>query len=156
MGDPQPAFGMPRILERLLEHRYPNKSFEVINAAVTAINSHVVLEMAHDLQSLDADAWVVYMGNNEVNGPYGSGSVFAARRPSRFAIRANLSFQRSRLGQAMASLLQRGGGEGVPAHWGGMEMFLEQQVRASDPDLERVYGNFRSNVESLIRYHRGH
>ena len=34
-GDPKPAFGMPQLLEVLLEGRFPGHDFEVINAAAT-------------------------------------------------------------------------------------------------------------------------
>ena len=35
-GDPQPEFGLCRVLEALLEGRYPEQHFEVINTAMTA------------------------------------------------------------------------------------------------------------------------
>ena len=38
MGDPEPAYGVARVLQLLLEARFPDHKFEVINAAVTAIN----------------------------------------------------------------------------------------------------------------------
>ena len=150
MGDPQPAFGLSRVLERLLENRHPNERFEVINAAVTAINSHVVLPIARDCVDLDADLWVLYMGNNEVNGPYGSGSVFGSHRPSLGTIRANLKFQNTRVGQWM-STFGRGGDASVPKSWGGLEMFLEQQVPLDAPDLQRVYTNYQENLKDIIR-----
>ena len=149
MGDPQPAFGLSRVLQRLLEDRYPTERFEVVNAAVTAINSHVVLPIARDCVDLDADLWVLYMGNNEVNGPYGSGSVFGSRRPSLGTIRANLAYQKTRLGQWMASF-GSGGDASVPKNWGGLEMFLEQQVPWDDPDLQRVYANFQANLQDIV------
>ena len=48
MGDPEPAFGFARILEVLLREALPGKKIEIINAAVTAINSHVIREIAKD------------------------------------------------------------------------------------------------------------
>ena len=76
MGDPDPTYGLPRMLERMLQEKHPDRKIEVINAAVTAINSHVVLEIARDCLALNPDLFVVYMGNNEVNGPYGAAAVF--------------------------------------------------------------------------------
>src|SRR5262249_10565833 len=40
MGDPEPSYGFARQLERMLQMRHPEKKFEVINVAMTAINSH--------------------------------------------------------------------------------------------------------------------
>src|ERR1039458_8031004 len=34
-GDPQPRFGLPRMLQAMLELRHPDKKFEVVNAAMT-------------------------------------------------------------------------------------------------------------------------
>src|SRR5262245_58957452 len=42
LGDPEPGFGMPRFLEALLEDRLPDRHVEVVNAAVTALNSHAI------------------------------------------------------------------------------------------------------------------
>jgi hypothetical protein len=47
-GDPQPRFGLPRMLGAMLGLRHPDKKFEVVNAAMTGINSHVILPLARD------------------------------------------------------------------------------------------------------------
>jgi hypothetical protein len=73
LGDPQPRFGVPRMLEAMLELRYPGTHFEVVNAAIVAINSNVILPIARDCAGAGADIWVIYMGNNEVVGPFGAG-----------------------------------------------------------------------------------
>ena len=49
MGDPEPAFSLARVLEVLLRQAYPRQRFEVVNAAVTAINSHLVRDIAAEL-----------------------------------------------------------------------------------------------------------
>src|SRR5271166_2342651 len=46
MGDPEPAYGFARQLQRLLQARHPANRIEVINAAMTAINTHVICEIA--------------------------------------------------------------------------------------------------------------
>ena len=74
LGDPEPAFGFGRYLEVLLRDRYPDKQFEVVSAAMTAINSHSLLPIARDCVQQDGDLWVIYMGNNEVVGPFGAGT----------------------------------------------------------------------------------
>ncbi|HUF62154.1 MAG TPA: tetratricopeptide repeat protein [Verrucomicrobiales bacterium] len=148
MGDPEPAFGFPRILETLLQARFPDRPVEVINTAMTAINSHVVLEIARDCEALEADFWVVYLGNNEVHGPFGCGTVFGAQTPPRWVIRGNVALKRTRTGQLLQSVFEKVPGK-APASWGGMEMFLEQRVAADDPRLDRVYAHLRRNVEEI-------
>ena len=64
------------MLQAMLELRYPGTHFEVVNAAIVAINSNVILPIARDCAAASADIWVIYMGNNEVVGPFGAGTVF--------------------------------------------------------------------------------
>ena len=82
MGTPDPAFSFGRILAVMLREQYPDVQFEVVNGAMTAINSHVAVEIARDCAAREPDLFVVYMGNNEVIGPYGPGTVFQQWSPS--------------------------------------------------------------------------
>ena len=150
MGDPEPAYGLPRLLEVLLKSRFPGYDFEVINAAVTAINSHVVLPIARELRHLDADAWVVYTGNNEVHGPFGPGTIFGGSETPLWAIRAVLALQRTKIGQLFASWETRVTDSSRPKTWGGMKMFLEHQIPHDHPGLERVYANYRENLRDIL------
>ena len=81
-GVPDPSFSFGRILEVMLGQRYPDVKFEVVNAAMAAINSHVVLDIARDCATHEPDLFVVYMGNNEVIGPYGPGTFSRSGRPA--------------------------------------------------------------------------
>lgn len=150
-GDPKPAFGLPRVLDAMLSLRYPSTDFEVVNVAITAINSHVIREIASDSARADGDIWVVYMGNNEVVGPYGSGTVFGPQTPPLSFIRASLALRTLRTGQLIEAIHARLNPppEGEES-WGGMQMFLNQQVPADDPRMTRVYEYFQSNLEDII------
>jgi len=151
MGDPAPAFAFWRILEVLLRDRYPDRRFEVINTAFTAINSHVILPIARDCQALEGDFWLVYMGNNEVIGPYGTGTVFGKQAPPQGLIRASLAAKATRLGQCLDALLQTvGRSRGAAQGWGGMSMFLDQHVRLDDPRMATLDRHFRDNLNDLI------
>jgi tetratricopeptide (TPR) repeat protein len=151
-GEPHPDFGPARMLEALLAQRYPDTHFEVVNTAMTAINSHAILPIARDCAKADADIWVVYMGNNEVVGPFGAGTVFGPQTPPLALIRASLAAKSTRTGQLVDSLLTRP----RPARaddsiWGGLAMFLGQQVRAAEPRLQGVYDHFARNLANLLR-----
>lgn len=147
-GVPDGAYSFSRMLKVMLEERYPSVEFEVFNAGMTAINSHGVVQIMRDLQGCDADVFVVYLGNNEVVGPYGAGTVFSPLKSNLSVIRAGIALRRYRLGQLISSF---GGGRGDQNldHWRGMEMYLEHQVSAGDPRLETVYGHFRKNLEDI-------
>jgi len=147
MGDPAPEFGFTRQLEQLLQARHPDRTIEVINVAMTAINSHVMREIARDCAGLGGDCWVVYAGNNEVVGPYGAGTVFGRQAPPMIIVRLALLLKRTCLGQWISGL---GRQPNLSGHWEGMELFLNQQVPSGDPRLERVYKNFKANLEAVI------
>ena len=156
-GEPQPAFGFPRMLQTLLQLRYPGTRFEVVNAAMTAINSHAILPIAHDCASAGGDIWVVYMGNNEVVGPFGAGTIFGRKIPPLPIIRGSLALEATRSGQLLDSLLgslKRTGEQSD--EWKGMQMFLDQQVKADAPSMQRVYRNFERNLEDIIEVGSSH
>ncbi len=152
-GDPQPQFGLTRLLEAMLELRHPGVKFEVVNAAMTAINSHAILPIARDCAQAGGDVWVLYMGNNEVVGPFGAGTVFGPRAPPRSLVRASLAVKTTRTGQLLDSLLDSVGSRPTSdkGEWEGMKMFLQQTLRATDPAMERVYRNFQGNLADIIR-----
>ena len=58
----------------MLKEAQPSREIEVINTAMTAINSHVVYEVARSIPQDSIDFAIVLMGNNEVIGPYGPGT----------------------------------------------------------------------------------
>jgi Flp pilus assembly protein TadD len=150
-GDPSPAFGLPRLLEVLLRNRYPGVHFEVVNAAMTAINSNVILPIAKDCAHGDGDVWVLYMANNEVVGPYGGGTVFGPQVPSVASIRASIWFKATKTGQLLASLGEalRKKKSGQPSNV-SLELFLDQKIRHDDPRMEKVYAHFSRNLADIL------
>ena len=151
-GTPSDQYGFARILGVLLEERFPGTRIEVVNAAMTAINSHVVLPIAHDCAKMDPDVLVVYMGNNEVIGPYGAGSVFGRRFRSTGLIRAHIWMNSTKMSQLFYSLFDwRGDLWGKADNWNGMAAFMENRVRADDPRLEITRDHFRRNLQDIYR-----
>jgi tetratricopeptide (TPR) repeat protein len=151
-GDPQPRFGLPRMLEAMLELRHPGTKFEVVNSAMTGINSHTILPIARACAMAEGDVWVIYMGNNEVIGPFGAGTVFGPQVPPLPLIRANLALKATRTGQALDALRQSM--QKTPpekSEWGGMMMFLNQRIAATDPRMASVYHHFRKNLADIIQ-----
>jgi tetratricopeptide (TPR) repeat protein len=150
-GDPALAFAFSRDLEVMLRGRYGTTHCEVINTAITAINSHIVVPIARECSHLSPDLFVVYMGNNEVIGPFGPGTVFS-HLSSRWFIRLRIFLSSTRLGQlasAFSGLIVKD--KGIPAGWGGMKMFLQHKIRFDDPRMTLVYRNFRDNLREICR-----
>jgi tetratricopeptide (TPR) repeat protein len=151
MGVPEPMFAFPRMLRAMLTHQYPAANFEIINTGMAAINSHAVRPIARGAAKHDPDVFVVYLGNNEVTGPYGAGTVFAPLSGNLSVIRAAIAFKGTRLGQLLTNTFASlGAGANAPQMWRGLEMFLDKQVRADDPALEDVYEHFRKNLEDIV------
>ena len=150
LGDPEPAFGFSRFLQALLEARLPDRRVEVINTAVTALNSHAILDVASDSQRLQADFWVVYPGNNEVIGPFGPAAVPSGVPPSRALIRWGLAVRRTALGQWLADRQAvTAGGLSLTQRWAGLETFLDRKVPPDSPGLDRVYDHYASNLREI-------
>ena len=155
MGTPDPAFSFGRILAVMLREQYPGAQFEVVNAALTAINSHAVREIARDCAAREPDLFVLYLGNNEVVGPYGPGTVFQQWSPSLRMVRLSLWVKATRVGQLLGDVVacfRRN--QGTPGSWRGMEMFLNNPVRADDPRLTAVYENFWRNLTDICNLAR--
>jgi tetratricopeptide (TPR) repeat protein len=149
-GVPDEHYNFGRFLEIMLEHEYPQTHFEVINVAMTAINSHAVYQIAKSCARFEPDLMIVYMGNNEVVGPYGAGTIFNPLSPSLGLIRANAAITRTKTGQFVQSLMYAVGSKGkIPQSWGGMEMFLAEQVRHDADALQVVYGHFEQNLRDI-------
>jgi tetratricopeptide (TPR) repeat protein len=150
MGDPEPSFSIGRVLGAMLRAAYPHEHFDVVNAAVTAINSHLERGIAADCARLEPDLFIVYAGNNEVIGPFGPSGVFTPFLGAEAAVRSAVWLKGTRTGQLFSAVGrhfadggdQRGG-------WGGMQMFLKQQIAADDPRLDAVRGHFRANLRAI-------
>jgi tetratricopeptide (TPR) repeat protein len=152
VGDPEPAYGAGRYLEALLDARYPEAHFEIINTGITAIDSHVILPIARECARHEGDLWIIYMGNNEMVGPFGAATVFGAKAPPLPLIRLNLAIQKTRLGQLLVNVGGKVKGENAAASsWGGMEMFVSNQLPVDDARKEVVYHNFSQNLHDILK-----
>ncbi|MGC8742543.1 MAG: tetratricopeptide repeat protein [Verrucomicrobiia bacterium] len=155
LGDPAPEFGFSRMLETILRTSRKDINFEVINVSMTAINSFVIEEIARDCKKLNADEWIIYAGNNEVIGPFSPGTVFGPRVLPRPLIKFLIWFKSLRISQLIGALVEKISPESISEkEWGGMEMFLKNQIPFNTPTLNRVYNNFEQNLINIIQIGR--
>jgi tetratricopeptide (TPR) repeat protein len=68
---------MPGILHTYLQQLFPDRTIEVINLGIAAVNSFAVRDLMPDVLSLEPDAVFVYTGHNEFYGALGVGSSFS-------------------------------------------------------------------------------
>ncbi len=147
-GTPDPAFGCARQLELMLGEQYPGKRFEVINAAMRGIDSHIVRQIAGECAQLSPDLFIIYMGNNELIGLH-------APSPEEFQLSANVhwirlqhSIKRTKLAQLGDSLLAKMS-QGRKAKEQDMEFFRRQRLAFDDPKREPVYRNYAANLRDI-------
>ena len=150
MGFPSPRFGFPRALEVMLREAFPGKNIEVVNVAMAGINSHAVRRIAQECAALEPDAFVIYMGNNEVVGPFGPGTVFGGATTSLVQARAAMALRTTKTGQLLDAWMDKLGGRDE-AKWGGMGMFTNQRVPQDHPAMPAVYDNFRRNLQDILQ-----
>jgi tetratricopeptide (TPR) repeat protein len=151
-GVPAPTFALGPQLRAQLRARYPGKEVEVVNTGIVAINSHVCYQIARELAQFQPDLFVVYMGNNEVVGPYGPGCAYLSSTPPLGVIRASVWVRSLRIGQGISELLNRTMRRtGTAVEWGGMAMFVDRAVAGDDPRLERVYQHFAANLRGIVQ-----
>jgi len=143
MGFPDPAFGLAPHLQAAL-----GSEWRVFNAAMTAINSHVIREIARECARQKPQVFVVYMGNNEVVGPFGAGTIFG-KMSGLPVIRAQMWLTRWHAGQWLLRPPE------VAGEWRGLEFFKDRLVRAADPRLETIYQHFAANLRDIVRAGKG-
>ncbi len=149
-GEPDSAYSFGRILEIMLERKYHPFDFEIINTALTAVNSNVVLKAVEQCCEYEPDAFVIYMGNNEVVGPYGAGTVFSPISSNLSIIRASIFVRGTKIGQLFSGIFEKLFAE-KNAQWGGMEMFTGRLVRFDDNGLQNVYEHFEKNLDDICK-----
>ncbi len=150
-GDPDSTYGVGRYLEVLLRERYPGTDFQVICVAITAIDSSTILPIARECAGHQGDLWLVYMGNNEMVGPFGAETSYGLRAPNRALIHTILAIKSTRIGQMVDALISHfRSASSSPKKWGGMEMFANNRLGFDDPARLRAYANFKGNLDDIL------
>ena len=151
-GFPHVNHGLDRHLGAHLKAALPGKKIEIINTAMTSVNSHVVYEVARTLPADSADYAVILMGNNEVVGPYGPSTFNQNFLSSLSMIRTLQALKRTRTWQAISMIVQglKPTTEGEDIEWEGMQMFSGFNVTYDDPRLQAVYSHYESNLRDII------
>jgi len=152
MGFPHKNHGLDRLLATQLRAALPSRRIEIINTAMTSVNSHVVYAVARSIPENSADFAVILMGNNEVVGPYGPGTFKQNFLSNISLIRGLQALKRTRLWQALNDLIQsvRPTDAMQELEWEGMQMFTNNGVPHDDPRMEGVYSHYEDNLADII------
>ncbi len=152
MGDPLPEYGAARMLEVILQAQIPDRRVRVINAAMTAINSHVIKEIARDLARIEPDIVIILMGNNEVLGPFGPSSLNADQDLlPLWRIQAHAVITRLRMSTYLSTLRSAIDQAGVDYRdWTGLQAFVDTEYDPDAPLRDEVRQRFRLNLEEIV------
>ena len=156
-GFPHKNHGVDRLLAAQLRAALPSRKIEVINTAMTSVNSHVVYAVAKSIPEDSADFAVILMGNNEVVGPYGPGTFNQNFLANITVIRTIQALKRTRTWQGLDSLIQKTRSTDAmqELEWEGMQMFTNNGVPHDDPRMDSVYAHYEANLTDIIETLRG-
>jgi tetratricopeptide (TPR) repeat protein len=145
-----------RILHKRLEDAFPERHIEMVNTAITAINSFTLLDYAGAVISQDPDAVLIYAGHNEFYGAFGVGSNESMSR-SRMLTRIHLGLMNLRFYQLLRNIinsvtLKMGASGDEPVHGTLMQRVVADRDIPLDSDAYRLaMKRFRQNMGKLVR-----
>jgi tetratricopeptide (TPR) repeat protein len=94
-----------RILQERLQDAFPDKKIEMVNTAITAINTFTLLDFMPQILAEKPDAILIYAGHNEFYGAFGVGSAEAVSH-NRALIRLHLRLMNSKVYQALRNSIR--------------------------------------------------
>jgi lysophospholipase L1-like esterase len=154
-GFPYGHGGAPsRMLEQRLQTAFPDRPIEVVNTALTAVNSYTLLDQADEIIAQRPDVVMIYTGHNEYYGAFGAGSPHVLRR--RWMVRSYLVLRRLRVVQLLANALSRGtaaASASAPDDAPRTVMQLmagDQLVPLGSRAYEDGLAQFRANLDALL------
>ncbi len=99
-----PSFSFSKYLREALIHSFPEKRIEVINTALSAVNSYTLLDISKELINYSPDLVCIYAGHNEYYGALGVASTESLGR-SRFLIKTFLFLQDVKIVQLLKNII---------------------------------------------------
>jgi len=138
---------------------FPDRSVEVINTAMAAVNSYTLLDFADEIIAEKPDAVLIYAGHNEFYGALGVGS--AESFGGGFMVRSMMALSGVRIVHMLRNLLS--GIAGIVLTDDGstgsnrtlMErMAKDQSIALGSKAYEQGLSQFRTNLGALLRKYR--
>ena len=141
----------PGILQNRLKNLFPEKTIEVVNWGISAVNSFSVLDMAPELLKLQPDLFLIYMGHNEFYGAFGVGSTQVGGK-NRFLIKLNLKLRKFKLVQFVRNQIAKIRNKKPTVKAGTlMERMVRQQlIRFQDENYQITCDNFQANLQEIL------
>lgn len=144
-----------RWLQYRLMHTFPDKEFEIINLALTAVNTYTVYGFAQELVNYQPDAVLIYTGHNEYYGALGVGSTSTiAHNPGLMQLVIRLRAFRliQLINQAVNSARKAVSGQKVDLRENLMKrMAADQQISLGSETYQAGIDQFKTNLNDLCQ-----
>ncbi|HMB92583.1 MAG TPA: tetratricopeptide repeat protein [Rhodothermales bacterium] len=145
-----------RMLEQRLLQTFPERTIEVVNTSLAAVNSYTLLDLADEIIAQEPDAVLIYTGHNEFYGALGVGSSESLGRFP-FFVNLYLRLQPLRTVQGLRAILSKFAGlfgdrkQGeVPSSTLMERMVGEQSIPYGSQLFDLGLLQFHSNLSSLL------
>jgi lysophospholipase L1-like esterase len=149
----RPNGSFHRWLQYRLSHMYPDKNFEIVNLALTAVNSYTVLDFGKQLAQYKPDAVLIYVGHNEYYGALGIGSTTYVGS-NRFLVQTLIKLRGFKVVQLINNIIDKVkrlfAGNGKTNGRTLMEvMAARQHIAYNSPDYKAGIAQFDENMTEL-------
>ncbi|MEJ2602085.1 MAG: GDSL-type esterase/lipase family protein [Gammaproteobacteria bacterium] len=145
------------MLERRLRRTYPHRQVEVINTAMSAVNSYTLTDFAGEIIDVGPDLVVIYAGHNEYLGLFGVGSSLSVS-VSPWLTRLHLALGDLRLYRLLGRLLAPAAGRVAEGREASRSLMARVAGNRSIPygsdDYRRGVEQFRHNMSELLERYR--
>lgn len=145
-----------RILQERLRDAYPDKKIEMVNTAITAINSFTLADFMPQILDEKPDAILIYAGQNEFYGAFGAGSNEAMFH-SPALIRAHLKLLNYRVYQSVVNLvsnvtgLMKSGNEALKKRGTLMtRMVKDADIAYGSKTYKEGISNYEENLSRIL------
>ena len=149
LGFPNPAYtSFPNFLQQMLADAYPERTIEVVNCGVTAINSFVLREFVAEVVEHEPDLVLIYAGHNEFIGPYGAATPFARLSGHGAFIELQMLLQRTKMYYLLDSLLHSLR-PAAPAESFGVHL-VQREIYLEDEAHRQTTAHYQRNMAAMI------
>ena len=144
-----------RMLEQRLQQTFPERDIEVVNTAMSAVNSYTLLDFSDEILAEAPDVVLIYAGHNEYYGALGVASAESFGRMQPLVL-LYLKLRNLRTMQALRNGLawvrSQTHEEATPASDGTlMERIVgEQTIPMGSPLYEIGLAQYRRNMDALL------
>jgi tetratricopeptide (TPR) repeat protein len=144
-----------RILQHRLQDTFPDRRIEVVNVAMTAVNSYTLLDFMDEVIQERPDALLIYAGHNEYYGALGVASLESIGR-QRWAVLAYMKLCRFRLFILLRNILNNAAHLLRSGEYNPYGTLMERLVTDSQiPCGSRLYElgkrQFEQNLHSIFK-----